>query len=37
MEIGLGLRFRVFIVTFHAGYDGLLFVSIFIVKTCVNF
>ena len=28
MEIGLGLGFRVFIVTFRAGFDGFLFISL---------
>jgi len=28
MEVGLGLGFRVFIVTFHAGFDGFLFISL---------
>jgi len=28
MEIGLGLGFRMFIVTFRLGFDGLLFISL---------
>jgi len=28
MEIGTGLRFREFIVTFHSGFDRLLFISL---------
>ena len=28
MELGLGLGFKVYIVTFHAGFNGLLFLSI---------
>jgi hypothetical protein len=28
LGLGLGLGFRVFIVTFHAGFNGLLFLSI---------
>jgi len=31
MEIGLGLGFRVFIVTFRPGFDGLLFILLALV------
>jgi hypothetical protein len=39
IEIGLGLGFRVFIGTFHAGFIGLLFVLIALpaVEVSVNF
>jgi hypothetical protein len=36
MEIGLGLGFSVFIVTFHADFNGLLFVLV-AVEVFVNF
>jgi len=39
MEMGLRLWFRVFIVTFHPGFDGLLFVStaLVVAEVFVNF
>jgi len=39
MEIGLGLGVRVFIVTFHPGFDGLLFIllALAVAEAIVDF
>jgi len=39
MEIGLGLGFRIFVVTFRPGFDGLLFIllALAVAEAIVDF